>query len=277
MKRRTKILHWFYKLSWKKILMLNLLLFLVMVIPISINVALNPTRTRSEAALLPKPQPVTKEFETPTGPPEIYLVDHFFGKPGDAVLVHGENLGGWHKDSWIALSSVKIDLENIVSWTGSYIEFKVPAEAKSGQVEVGILGKKTSWPGAFFVTDEQTEGELRLIVENNQLHLTGKGLVNGRELLVWLLVMSGEGEISLKAMPGVSLTQASLVTPLGNIYEAKIRFSNNELTAGSVLKFIKLVEVVKTGEIQVGIARGELIDNQGGLVPMQSHPLYVSN
>ena len=276
MKRRTKIMHWLYKLSWKKIVAVNGLLLMIVVIPVSINMALNPTRTRSEAALLPKPQPVTKEFETPTGPPKIYLVDHFFGKPGDAVLIHGENLGGWHEDNWVALNGKKIETDNIVSWTGSYIEFKIPTEAESGQVEVNVSGQRVGWAGMFFVTNDQTETELRLINEGEINYLTGKGLVNSQKLLVWLLVMAGEGEVQVRAMPGVSVNQTSFLTPLGKVYEVRLSLVSGQLTDGSALKFVKLLKITKAEEIQIGIARGELENERGELRPLQVHPLYVS-
>ena len=132
--------------------------------PLAREAAVNPTRTRSEAALIvPKPEEITGEFETPKGPPEIYLVDHFFGKTGDAVLIHGENLGGVHQNIWVSVGGKKITRDDMVSWTGSYIEFKVPASAVSGVVEVSILGQRSTWPGMFFVTSEKTETELRLI------------------------------------------------------------------------------------------------------------------
>ncbi len=176
---KRSILKWGYKLSWKKILGINTLLLLVITIPLVINAVLNPTRTRSEAALL-HPEPISTESKTPSEPPEIYLVDHFFGKEGDAVLVHGSNLGGWHENSWISLGGKKISEENLVTWAGNFIEFKVPEGTVSGPVEISILGQRIMWEGTFYVIDENTETELRL--ENGKL--TGKGLTDGKELMV---------------------------------------------------------------------------------------------
>jgi hypothetical protein len=282
MNKANKILYWFYRLSWKKISALGVFLLILAVVPVSLNVALSPTRTRSEAALLPQPQPSEAVFEMPTGAPRIFLVDHFFGKVGDAVLIHGENLGGLHENCSVSLSGQKIAPDNLVSWTGSYIEFKVPGGAKSGPVEVNILGKKALWDGTFFVVDETTEAELRL--EPNQpteagaisANLTGKGLKNGRDLTIWLLIMAGEGNLEVTPAEGVSLNQSSFALPIGKIYELRLRFTGTSLTSQSLLKFVKLAKITKTEEMLVGLAKAELVTQTGELVPLQVHPLYVS-
>jgi hypothetical protein len=277
MKKRTKVLYWFYKLSWKKLLGIGtFLLMLGAYLPIQ-QAALEKTRTQTEAALLPKPQPITTEFETPTGPPEIYLVDHFFGKTDDAVLIHGENLGGLHQDSWVSLAGEKIAEDNLVSWTGSYIEFKVPTGAKSGQVEVSILGKKASWSGVFFVTNETTEAELKLVAEadSNQAQLLGQGLGSGKELLVWLLIISGDGDLKLSSVKGVEVSQKVRDLPVGRVYEVKLKLSSS-LATESQGRLVPLLTVVKSEGQMVGIARGELSDDRGALKPLQAHPLYVS-
>ncbi|MFH0943339.1 MAG: hypothetical protein V1810_04150, partial [Candidatus Beckwithbacteria bacterium] len=197
----TRILYWFYKLSWKQVVGLGVLILAAVVVPISLQAVTKQTRTKSRAALIhPSTQPITKEFETPQGPPKIFLVDHFFGKVGDSVLIHGENLGGLHTDSFISLGGVKIGEENLVSWTGSYIEFKVPAGAKSGFVEINILGNKTSWPGMFFVVDEATAVEVNLQknpANLDQAVLNGTNLEGGQDLLVWLLIINNKSELQL--------------------------------------------------------------------------------
>ena len=99
-----RLLLWFYHLSWKKLLGFSTLALVIAIIPLALQSANSPTRTRSEAALITKPQPVSSEFVTPKGPPEIYLVDHFFGKVDDAVLVHGANLGGLSGNTSVSLS-----------------------------------------------------------------------------------------------------------------------------------------------------------------------------
>lgn len=243
----------------------------VVVLPTALNVASNPTRTRSEAALLPQTQPVTDEFEVPTGSPVIYLVDHFFGKTGDAVLIHGENLGGLHADSFVSLGGKLIDVDDLVSWTGNYIEFKVPADARSGKIEVSILGKRTSSEGMFFVTDESTEAELRL-VDN---YLKAKEIDGGKDLLVWLLVIKGEGKVRLSPADGVRLTQREFDLPVGKIYEAKLSI-NSQVSSQSKTSLVNLIRIEKNEEMLVGVARGELDNGKGQLIPLQVHPLYVS-
>jgi hypothetical protein len=271
MKKYTGILRWFYRLSWKKIVGAGLFILTIAVMPTALKVAQNPTRTRSEAALLPQPQPVTSEFETPTGPPVIYLVDHFFGKVGDAVLIHGENLGGFHEDSFVSLNGKLVGVENLISWTGSYIEFTVPELAQTGKLEVGILGQRTSWEGTFFVTDENTEAELRLV----DGFLKAKEIAGGSELLVWFLVINGEGKVSLTSENGVKVEMTSVDLPIGKIYKAKLQIPSR-VASQSRSGLVNLLKITKSDEMLIGIARGELKNTKGGLIPLQLHPLYVS-
>lgn len=264
-------MHWFYRMSWKKILGFGTVALIAIALPLARNAALNPTRTRSEAALLPKPQPITSEFQTPKGPPQVFLVDHFFGKIGDAVLIHGENLGGLHQNSSVYLSGQKITEENLVSWTGDYIEFKVPAGAKSGKLEVDILGKRTSWPGIFFVIDQNTLSEIDLRKDANNpraADLIMSNLKDVKELLLWLLIVNDGGELALTPGAGVSMEQSSMTYPIGKVYEIKLKLNNPSNN---------LLRIVKSTDLQtVGIARAEFVRNDGTLVPIKSSPLYVS-
>lgn len=273
-----RLLQWFYKFSWKKIAGISLFILTLAILPMAREAVLNPTRTRSEASLIhPTPQPITQEFETPKGLPKIFLVDHFFGKVGDAVLIHGENLGGLHQNSSVSLAGKKIEVNDLVSWTGSYIEFKVPQGANSGQMEINILGNKTTWPGMFFVTDENTQTELRLEkITNNEAKLTARYLQNGQELLLWLLVIGGEDKLTIAPEKGVGLAeQRNFKYPIGQIYEVKLKLDGNIRTLSNQ-ELTGLLTVAKTGEFLVGIARGELSTAQATLIPLQLHPLYVS-
>lgn len=271
-------LRWFYQLSWKKISGVAALLFLVAIIPLSLKMVNDRTRTRSEAALIhPSPQAITTKFETPAGPPKIYLVDHFFGKPGDAVLIHGENLGGLHKQSSVSLSGTKIPEENLVTWTGSYIEFKVPENAKSGQVEINILGQKTSWPGMFFVTNEQTQTEVNLIKNANNPDLAYLNISNPQkadELLVWLLIVNGDGNININGLNEMTTEQKVYSFPIGKVYEIKMNLGGKVKNTG-FNQDINLLAITKNDKQVVGIARAEL-STGGSLIPLKVNPLYVS-
>lgn len=280
---RQRIMRWSYKLTWKKIIGFNTLVLILAGLIISREAVLNPTRTQSEAALLPKPQSITDQFETPTGPPTIYLVDHFFGKVGDAVLVHGENLGGLHENSFVSLAGKRIANNDLVGWAGNYIEFKVPVGAKSGKIVVNVLGDQTVWEGEFFVIDKTVEAELRLVgdpstagQEKTLAKLSGKGIQAGKNLLVWLLVISGEGELKLTPVSGVLMTQAVKDLPIGTVYEARLNITDPQLLKQSLTEFVALLSVEKGQEQVVGIARGELTDANGQMIPLAAHPLYVT-
>lgn len=257
-----RLILWFYRLSWKKLLGWSGLALAVAIVPLALTAANSPTRTRSEAALITKPQPISTEFVAPKGPPEIYLVDHFFGKTGDAVLVHGANLGGFSERTSLSLNGQIIPQDNLVSWTSDYIEFKLPAGARSGQVSVNILGQTAEWPGTFWVTDANTAAEIRLEKVNNlQARLMAKGLSGN--LLIWLLVYQGEDK-NIEISPNLQTQIKTL--PLGRVYELNLNLS----PAG---EWTTLATITKKDGQAVGIARAEVL---GANTPIKVHPLYVS-
>lgn len=258
---------WFYRLSWKKLLGFSGLALAVAVVPLALTAANSPTRTRSEAALITKPQPISTEFVSPKGAPEIYLVDHFFGKTDDAVLVHGANLGGFSERTSLSLNGQIIPQENLVSWTSDYIEFKLPAGAGSGKVSVNILGQEAQWPGTFWVTDANTVAELKLEkVNEKQARLLSKNINSANGLLVWLLIFQGEGGIEIQPASGVELKSQIKTLPIGRIYELELKFSGDT-------GWTALGTITKKADQMVGIARAESI---GVNLPIKSHPLYVS-
>jgi hypothetical protein len=263
-----RLLIWFYRLSWKKLLGFSGLALAVAAAPLALKSANAPTRTRSEAALITRPQPVSTEFVTPKGPPEIYLVDHFFGKTGDAVIVHGANLGGASEKTAVALAGQTIPADHLVSWTSDYIEFKLPAGARSGKVKVNILGNQAEWPGTFWVTDSTTTAELKLEKLNQrQARLLARNIDAQSGLLVWLLVFQGETKgIEIVPAANVNFQLQPKTLPLGRIYELNFRFPPNN-------NWINLATITKKDDQAVGIARAEV---SGATIPIKVHPLYVS-
>jgi len=259
-----RLMLWFYHLSWKKLLGWSGLALAVAIVPLALTAANSPTRTRSEAALITKPQPISTEFVAPKGAPEIYLVDHFFGKTGDAVLIHGANLGGFSERTSLSLSGQTIPQDNLVSWTSDYIEFKLPAEARSGRISVNILGQTATWPGTFWVTDANTAAELKLEkVNEKQARLLAKNINAANGLLVWLLIFQGEDK-SIEIVPDLKPQIKTL--PLGRVYELNLNIT-------STGEWITLATITKKDGQAVGIARAEVI---GTNLPIKVHPLYVS-
>lgn len=262
-----RVLLWFYRLSWKKLLGFSAFALVVAIIPLALQSAGERTRTRSEAALITKQQPISTEFVTPKGPPEVYLVDHFFGKSDDAVLIHGANLGGFDSRTSVTLAGQTIPQDNLVTWTEDYIEFKLPAGARSGKISVNILGQTAEWPGTFWVVDANSPAEVRLEKLNDlQARLKVKGVNNPGGLLIWLLVYQGEGTAEVVPAPGVDLISQPKTLPLGRISELTVKF----IPTG---EWTNLATITKKPEQMVGIARAEAIN---ALIPIKSHPLYVS-
>jgi hypothetical protein len=153
----------------------------------------------------------------------------------------------------------------------------VPSEAKSGVVEISILGKRTRWQGMFFVTDLATEAELSLKpTENTNIaQVLARDIKNGKELLLWFLIISGDGNLNLKPANGLTIQEKTYNFPVGKVHEAKIKL-NNKVVADSTIQLVSLLTVEKTEGQLVGIARGELAIDGGLLLPLQLNPLYVS-
>ena len=262
-----RVLLWFYHLSWKKLLGFSSLALAVAVVPLVIQSANSPTRYQSEAALINKPQPISTEFVTPKGPPQIYLVDHFFGKTDDAVLVHGANLGGFSDRTSVSLNGQIIPKDNLVTWTSEYIEFKLPAGFRSGKVDVNILGQSTQWPGMFWVVDNNTTAELKLEKLNDlQTRLLARNIKADSGILIWLLTFQGEGSIAIQPASGIDFQTQVKSLPLGQINELELKF-----TSGN--DWVPLATITKKVGQAVGIARAEV---SGVSVPIKVHPLYVS-
>jgi|GEM_PF-2751172 len=274
----NRLLRWVYKLSWKRIAGFGLFGLMLAAIPITINVANSPTRTESKAALLPRTEPISTKFETPSGPPEIYLVDHFFGKVGDSVLIHGKNLGGLHNNSSISLGGQKIKEENLVSWTGDFIEFIVPKEAKSGLIEVNILGNRRTWPGMFFVVDQNTKTELNFNRNANdpiKANLEAVNINGAKEILIWLLAIKNDKDLKILPNNGITTESNIINLPIGKVYEIKLQIPEN-LARNSVNQPISLIQIIKQEKQTVGLARAEISLSNGILLPVKSNPLYVS-
>lgn len=263
-----RVMLWFYRLSWKKLTGLLSLALIIAIVPFAMNMANSPTRTRSEAALINKPQPITKEFVTPKGPPAIYLVDHFFGKAGDAVLVHGDNLGGFNSQTSVSVAGQVVPEDNLVSWTNDYIEFKLPDSVRSGKVSVNILGKQAEWPGMFWVIDANTTAEVRLDkINDQQARLIAKGINASQGLLLWILVYQGDDKtIDITPVDGIGFDAKTMSLPLGLVYELNLKFTGSN-------DWVSLATITKKSGQQVGIARAEAI---GINLPIKSHPLFVS-
>lgn len=271
----NKFLQWFYRLSWQKLLGGGALLLAIAVTPIIVRMANTPTRTQSEAALLTRTEPISKEFESPAGPPEIFLVDHFFGKVGDAVLVHGDNLGGFDPATKLYINNTLVTEADLVTWTGDFIEFKVPNNAKSGKVAVEILGRRDEWEGSFYVVNNSTLGEAALDKLNaSQAQLKIAHVSGAKKLLVWLLNYYGAGELRVASEPGVRIETRRKEFPIGTVEELIIELDDS-LSQRLDVDWVNLATVTKVGDQMVGIARVEVME-PANAYPIKVDPLKVS-
>jgi len=163
-----KILQTLEKISFKKIVSFTFLAAIVLSIPVTVWVSQQETKLASKA-YFEKPEvikPIQKYGAPPSGEPRIDLVWPFLGKPGDAVLIEGENFGENPRDKKLIFSGQLVPETDINRWTPNLIEFLVPQGSNSGLISLETGGKTAGWPYFFTVYNLQTKIQ---VTENNDI------------------------------------------------------------------------------------------------------------
>jgi hypothetical protein len=89
--------------------------------------------------------------------PEIISVEPLEGKAGDTVTILGLNFGDHKGLSMVEFGGSPVTEGDVVSWSGTNIQVKVPAMAKSGEVRVIVGNSSTVLP------DDQSVGEFEVL------------------------------------------------------------------------------------------------------------------
>ncbi len=144
---------------------------LIITIPLSLYLVQKQTRLPSSAAPVTTPKPKIRALgPIPNQPPKVELITPFLGKAGDLVLIKGENLGNYPRNSQIVFGHVKAQDSDIINWTNNQIQVKVPWKATSGLIKVIIGHWRITWGIPFTVYDYNTKTKLGY--KNNYLTLT---------------------------------------------------------------------------------------------------------
>jgi len=150
------------RLSFKKLTGLALISAIVLMIPISVELSKQQTKTTGKAYFEKSDITSSKPLEygnSPIGKPNISLVWPFLGKPGDVVLIYGNNFGNNPKNKTLYLGLQFIPENNIIAWTPEVIEFQIPKDFQTNTfdfIKLTIKEQTTEWKHPFTVYSTNT-------------------------------------------------------------------------------------------------------------------------
>jgi hypothetical protein len=172
-----KIISFFKYISFRKITALSGILGLLITLPVGVWMVQQETKLGS-SAYFEKPQPIstiTQEHgKLPQEQPEITLIWPFLGKPGDAVLVYGENFGDNPKNKTLVFGNEKIEENKILRWEDDLIEFQLPniyTGTYFDPINLTVGEYSTSWSYPITIYDLNTKAQVanpdqELIIKN---------------------------------------------------------------------------------------------------------------
>ena len=165
---KNKLIIFLYNLSLKKALGFVLILSIFLSIPV-ISVLLQREKTLFSLAgnnVSTEEKVDESLIPYPIVGPEVYLVDKFYGKPGDSVLIYGKNFGEVRKESEIHLNKIALDRSLINFWSDGELEFVIPEGVGVFTVSVWINGNEASWFGKLNVFDSSVNDKLSIDIVN---------------------------------------------------------------------------------------------------------------
>lgn len=257
-------------LSWKRIIAFNVVLFLVLIVPISVRLAGQDTENRSGAAGEVEIPVVTPPPAYPTQGPVIERVSTFFGKTGDTVVILGNNFGDYQWGSSVFVGNTEAPSDNIVRWSNTILEVKIPEAARTGQVWIIVNGRESFWEGSLLLYDVAKSAQAGLDKINNtqgSIYITNAtGGVRG------MIELSHVSEpLTLLAGTQTTITgQSNTVDSLGK--KIRVNFELNP-SLSSTRYEIARYEYPGLGSIE--IIRAELYDASGRLIPIYVDPLNI--
>lgn len=162
-------------MSFNNLVGISLIITIVLMIPITVTLVEQQTKITGRA-YFEKPNPVTPtpfEYGNPSlGQPQISLVWPFLGKPGDAVLLYGENLGDNPKEKSLILGSQVINEKDIISWTPTLVKFQIPSDSKVGvfePLELSVANQISVWEHPFVIYSVNTK--VQISKSNNHIEI----------------------------------------------------------------------------------------------------------
>lgn len=162
------IVYW-HNLSIKQALGLVVVFSIFLSVPLTYLVIQREQNIFSFADNTPNEQQEIDEslVPYPTEPPKIFHVEKFYGKPGDSVLIYGENFGEVQKESRVYLNDTPLDRSTTAYWSDNEIEFSLPAKPGIYTVTVLVNNNSAGWWGRVNIYDDLTATKISLSDETS--------------------------------------------------------------------------------------------------------------
>lgn len=256
-------------LSWKRVLTFNVGLFLILIIPLSVQLAQQDTENRSGAAGEIEAPVVTPPPNYPNAAPRLDRVTMFFGKKGDTVVLLGSNFGDYQWGSSVYVGNTLADSEEVIRWSNSVIEVKIPEEARSGKVWVLVNGQESAWDGSLLLYDSALSAKVGL----SKLSATETmfSIANAANVSTGMVELGYVSEpLTISASPGVTI-ESSLPSADALGKKMQVRFSISDSSSNEIPVF----KANHPGIGVVELVRVELYDSTGSLVPLYADPLSM--
>lgn len=257
-------------LSWKRIVGFNVVLFLLMVVPISLRLAQMDTENRSSAANEIAEPVVTPPPDYPAAPPKIDRVSMFFGKTGDTVVVLGANFGAYKWGSRVFVGNTEAADSQIVRWSNTILEVKIPEGARTGRVWVVINGVQANWEGSLLLYDVSRAAQIGLQKSGSgQARVFLSNAAGTKRGMIELGYVSEPVEVS-----GVGGVRVTAQTANADALGKKLAI-NFELDQPLPSNQTTILDIKYPGIGIIELVRVEIFDGGGNLMPLFANPLNV--
>lgn len=259
--------------SWKSVLIINFLVIALAVTGFTVyNVSQPYKENRSFAGEIISTATPYSTPNYPADPPVIARVPSFFGKPGDAIVVLGNNFGDSQWGSRAYISGVEVSGDHITQWSNTRLDLIIPANVQTGKVSVNINGKEAVWNGNLIVSDPSTAIEVGLSsvsATNAQLFISkAYGATHGK---ITLSIYTEP--VTFTPGPGILVTTQTLGSDaLGKTLEI-----NLNMTAPPSGERISLGNIDYPTEGGVGIIEAEIYNGQNQILPIFTNPLNLQS
>lgn len=256
-------------LTWKRVLTFNLGLFIVLIIPLSVQLAGNSTENRSGAALSLNEEVVEPPASYPVENPRLDRVTMFFGKKGDTIVLLGNNFGDYQWGSSVYVGNALANKDNVVRWSNSVIEVKIPESAVTGQVWVVVNGKRAGWDGSLILSD--TAQAARVGLTKLSSNSAGFDLSLAPSVVRGMLELGYVSE-PIEIVPGSNteiLSTSTTADALGK--KIQVQFSVNGASPAEA----RILTINHPGIGAIELVRVELYDSSNRLLPVYADPLMM--
>ena len=170
-----KAIIFFYNLSLKRAVLVLFVFSLFLSVPLIYLLSQREKSNFSEAGNNEKVGSTVDEslIPYPEDPPKVVQVTRFYGKPGDSILILGENFGQVRKESQVLFNNKPIFEDDIKYWSDNEIEVALPSQKGVYSIGVSINNKKSFWFGKVYVYDNNTSPVVEIKHDKNFVKVKG--------------------------------------------------------------------------------------------------------